>query len=147
MLRSSEFFDRAIETETPQARLARLEGRLRATMALASAKAPRLRRTMEAANIGPAEIQTLGDLQKLPITLKDDLGKLQGEQGPLGGLNVTEVASLKRLYASPGPIFVPQGAAQDFWRLRWGFAAAGLRKGDVVLNTLSYNLPDFSEHS
>lgn len=140
MLRSSEFFDRAIETETPQARLARLEGRLRATMALASAKAPRLRRTMEAANIGPAEIQTLGDLQKLPITLKDDLGKLQGEQGPLGGLNVTEVASLKRLYASPGPIFVPQGAAQDFWRLRWGFAAAGLRKGDVVLNTLSYNL-------
>ena len=135
-----EFHDEAIETESADNRRARLDGKLRATLAHAWASVPRVRRMMDAAKVTTDDVRTAADLSKLPITLKDDLGKLQSEEAPLGGLAATDVASLKRLYASPGPIFVPQGAAQDFWRLRWAFAAAGLQKGEVVLNTLSYNL-------
>jgi phenylacetate-CoA ligase len=41
---------------------------------------------------------------------------------------------------SPGPIFEPQGNADDIWRLAPGLAAAGFRRGDVALNAASYHL-------
>jgi phenylacetate-CoA ligase len=41
---------------------------------------------------------------------------------------------------SPGPIYDPQGSDGDFWRFRHGLAAAGFRRGDVVLNSASYHL-------
>ena len=134
------FHNEAIEAESADDRRLRLETKLGGVLRLAYEKVPRVRRMMDTISIKPADIATLEDLSKLPITLKDDLGKLQAEEAPLGGLAAADVATLERLYASPGPIFVPQGGAQDFWRLRWAFAAAGLQKGEVVLNTLSYNL-------
>jgi phenylacetate-CoA ligase len=51
-----------------------------------------------------------------------------------------ELKQLQRLFASPGPLWVPQGAVDDYWRYRHAFAAAGFRQGDIVLNTLSYHL-------
>jgi phenylacetate-CoA ligase len=41
---------------------------------------------------------------------------------------------------SPGPIFDPEGHAKDWWGAARAFAAAGARKGDIVLNCFSYHL-------
>jgi phenylacetate-CoA ligase len=41
---------------------------------------------------------------------------------------------------SPGPIFEPQGAGEDFWGAARALFAAGFRAGDVVHNSFSYHL-------
>jgi phenylacetate-CoA ligase len=51
-----------------------------------------------------------------------------------------EPGALARIFMSPGPIYDPQGQDGDFWRFRHAMAAAGFRRGDVVLNTGSYHL-------
>src|SRR6202008_2518055 len=45
-----------------------------------------------------------------------------------------------RLFTSPGPIFEPEVAHADPWRGARALFAAGLRPGDVVLNTFGYHL-------
>jgi phenylacetate-CoA ligase len=50
------------------------------------------------------------------------------------------VERLARIFMSPGPIFDPQGDADDFWRFRHGLAAAGFRPGEIVQNAASYHL-------
>ena len=138
--RDGRVLDAALETEDAPARRARLSERLRQTVALAYARAPRVKRALDLAGVAPAEVRSLDDLPRLPVTLKDDLGRLQLEEPPLAGLATTDVGRLARLYASPGPIFVPQGQAEDYWRFRLAFAATGFVPGDVVMNTLSYHL-------
>jgi phenylacetate-CoA ligase len=59
---------------------------------------------------------------------------------PFGGFNVTAPARLRRLLMSPGPIFEPQGRANDFWGAARALFAAGFRSGDVVHNSFSYHL-------
>jgi len=83
---------------------------------------------------------TLGELPDSPIVKKDDLSKMQAQDPPFAGLLAGPVSRLRRMFASPGPTFVPQGGAVDYWRFGMAFAACGLRDGDVVMNTLSYHL-------
>jgi phenylacetate-CoA ligase len=140
MKREGRVLDVALETENTSTRRTRLSARLRETVARAYARAPAVRRALDAAGVQPAEVTSIDDLPRLPVTLKDDLGRLQNDEPPLAGLLADEVGRLARLYASPGPLFVPQGAAPDYWRFRMAFAATGLVPGDIVLNTLSYHL-------
>lgn len=83
---------------------------------------------------------TLAELQEAPIVRKDDLAKMQAANPPFAGLLAGPVSRLRRMFASPGPTFVPQGGAVDYWRFGMAFAACGMRAGDVVMNTLSYHL-------
>jgi len=50
------------------------------------------------------------------------------------------VAQLRHVYVSPGPIYDPEGAHPDYWRIAKAFYAGGFRPGDVVLNTAAYHL-------
>src|SRR5262249_25644526 len=59
---------------------------------------------------------------------------------PFGGFNVAATGRLRRLLMSPGPIFEPQGAGEDFWGAARALLAAGFRAGDVVHNSFSYHL-------
>ena len=43
------------------------------------------------------------------------------------------------VFASPGPIYEPEGAAADYWRLARALHAAGFRRGDLVHNCFSYH--------
>jgi phenylacetate-CoA ligase len=43
------------------------------------------------------------------------------------------------VFASPGPIFEPEGAAPDYWRLARALFAAGFRPGDLVHNCFAYH--------
>lgn len=140
MKREGRVLDAALETEDVAARRTRLSAQLHETVARAYSSAPGVRRALDAAGVLPAEVTSLDDLPRLPVTLKDDLGRLQSDEPPLAGLAVDDLGRLARLYASPGPIFVPQGTAPDYWRFRMAFSAAGFVPGDIVLNTLSYHL-------
>src|SRR5207253_2454116 len=95
-----------LETMDDGARRAHLERKLREAVALAYDAAPRARRAIEAAGKRPGDFG-LDDLPLLPITRKDDLTSLQTEEPPFAGLLAGPVARLQRMYASPGPTFVP----------------------------------------
>ena len=129
-----------LECLSPEAWRARLGERLVATVAHAWKAAPRARRTLEQAGLSPADVRGLDDLARIPITRKDALPGLQAAEPPFGGLAGAAPGDLARLYMSPGPIYDPQGHDGDFWRFRHGLAAAGFRRGDVVLNSASYHL-------
>jgi phenylacetate-CoA ligase len=139
-LRPGSIHDPALECLSPEAWRERLGARLAATVALAWKAAPRARRTLEAAGLSPADVRGLDDLPRLPLTRKDTLPGLQAAEPPFGGLAAVDPGALARLFMSPGPIYDPQGHDGDFWRFRHGLAAAGIRRGDVVLNSASYHL-------
>lgn len=139
-LRPSRVLDRALEKQPAARRRAYLGARLRKTVARAFRTAPRLRQAMAGAGLSPRDIRGLDDLAKLPVTRKDALPALQAAEPPFGGLLGVEPARLARVFMSPGPIFDPQGAVDDFWRFRHGLAAAGFRRGEVVHVAASYHL-------
>jgi phenylacetate-CoA ligase len=43
------------------------------------------------------------------------------------------------VFASPGPLYEPEGARPDYYRLARALFAAGFRAGDLVHNTFSYH--------
>ena len=43
------------------------------------------------------------------------------------------------MFASPGPIYDPQGDKRDFWGFARALFAAGFREGELVHNTFSYH--------
>src|SRR6186997_676033 len=79
-------------------------------------------------------------LARLPVLRKADFAALQKAHPPFGGLNVTPVASAKRLLMSPGSIFEPEGAGNDWWGAARALFAAGFRKSDIVHNSFAYHL-------
>lgn len=87
-----------------------------------------------------AALTSLSDLAALPLLRKSDLVAMQGKNAPLGGLNGNPVGALRRLFVSPGPIFDPEGRGRDWWNSAAALHAAGVRQGDVILNTFSYHL-------
>ena len=116
-LRPGQLLNAALETQTPEARRAWLDRRLREKHGVA-----------------------LDELASKPITRKDNLSKMQAENPPFAGLLAGPPSRLRRMFASPGPTYVPQGGAVDYWRFGMAFSACGMRAGDVVMNTLSYHL-------
>jgi phenylacetate-CoA ligase len=46
---------------------------------------------------------------------------------------------LPRVFASPGPIYEPEGTAKDYWRMARAIFAAGFRAGDLIHNSFSYH--------
>ncbi len=139
-LRESRILDPELERERPEERAARLGRRLRAIVAHAAVHAPGVKRALDAAGLVPDDVRGLEDLERLPVTRKDALPSLQAADSPFGGLLGVPRERLARIFMSPGPIFDPQGAGDDFWRFRHGLAAAGFRPGEVVQNTASYHL-------
>ncbi|MBN9040841.1 MAG: AMP-dependent synthetase [Rhizobiales bacterium 62-47] len=127
----------ALETRSTAEREAELFGRLpsvlRAAMA-APAYAERLK------GIDPASVTSRAALAQLPVLRKSELPALHKAALPFGGLVTTPIGSFGRLFTSPGPIFEPQSAELDSWSSARALFAAGLRPGDVLLNTFSYHL-------
>lgn len=102
--------------------------------------APAFKERMEAAGIGPDDIQTEGDLVKLPIMRKDDLIAKQAESPPFGGFLACDMADLQAVFQSPGPIHEPMTKEPDLGN--WGVAlkAAGFQPGEVTLVAFAYHL-------
>jgi phenylacetate-CoA ligase len=132
----SRYYD-ALETRDPAAREADLFMRLPAVIA-AALEAPAYRERL--GEIDPGLINGRDALAGLPILRKADLPGMQKAAPPFGGLVAAPLAAFGRLFASPGPIFEPEGRHADPWGGARALYAAGFRPGDIVLNTFSYHL-------
>lgn len=91
-------------------------------------------------DLDPDQVVDRAALARLPVLRKSALGARQQASPPFGGLNATSPARLVRIFASPGPIYDPEGARIDYWRFARALFAAGFRPGDLVHNTFSYHL-------
>ena len=84
------------------------------------------------AGIKPKSVHSIKDLENLPILRKDDLVKLQKENPPFGGYLAVPIASLNRVFQSPGPIYDPERKSRS--------AKSDFGKGQIVINTWSYHI-------
>ncbi|MEP6609891.1 MAG: AMP-binding protein [Burkholderiaceae bacterium] len=90
-------------------------------------------------DIDPAQINSRAALARLPLLRKSELPALQRSMPPFGGFISEELHRFGRIFASPGPIFEPEGRHDDAWRASRSLHAAGFASGDIVLNTFSYH--------
>jgi phenylacetate-CoA ligase len=135
--RRGDYFNE-LETMSPADRQAYLDKKLAAHIAHTYRNAPAIKKLLDGAGIKPEDIATVKDLEKLPITRKQDLIDMQQAGLPFGGVTAIPDAEVERVFISPGPIYEIQPSdvewfAKSFW-------AAGFRKGDVVINTFTYHL-------
>lgn len=126
------------ETRDPEARERELLIRLPAQIAHARAAAPAFGRLL--ADVDPDSVTSREALATLPVTRKSELLELQKAARPFGGFSaVGWGAACRRVFASPGPLYEPEGARPDYYRLARALFAAGFRAGDLVHNTFSYH--------
>lgn len=101
-------------------------------------KSSRVRKIFDERGIRPSEINTIEDLQKLPVISREELVRLEKEEPPFGGFTPPGV-KIDRIFTSPGPVYEPHLSEKDpIWAR--GYYAAGFREDDIVLNTFSYHM-------
>lgn len=127
----------ALETRDPAEREAALLAALARQIAHAKAASSYYAQTL--ADIDPAACNTRSALAALPLTRKRDLIELQKSRPPFGGLEAVSRDAVKRVFASPGPIYELQGMVTDPWRLARVLYAAGIRPGQLIHNCFSYH--------
>jgi len=123
------------EADPPDVRLARQLRRLGEV--LAETSAPAARHAAERAGLLEG-VPTLERLRRVPLIRKEALPAEQAANPPLGGWAAPD--RIRKLFASPGPIYEPEGDGPDPWGCAAAMHAAGFRKDDVVLNSFSYHL-------
>ncbi len=127
-----------LETRAPEAREGALMARLPGLVEHAQRHAPGWARRL--AGVDPRAVSNRKALAALPVLRKGDLKDLQQADPPFGGLTATPPGRLGRLFMSPGPIFDPEGARPDPWRVARALWAAGIRPGHVLQNCFGYHL-------
>ena len=143
------FYD-ALETRSPQAREASLMAALPRQIANAqqnSAAFASILAGMDAASVSSREA-----LARLPVTRKYEL--LERQQAArasangnganagkvFGGFSALDFGhAMRRVFASPGTIYEPEGTRADYWRMARTMYAAGFRAGDLIHNSFSYH--------
>ena len=144
MDRSTGFFKKNLETTPHKKRIEYLNRRLRGITQYAYRHSIAMKSKMDSVGLKPKDIQTIEDLEKLPITKKTDLMELQKKNPPFGGFEGASIRGLRRIYVSPGPLYEPGEIEYD--ELGWvqGMYAAGFRPGDIAINTFSYHMVPFA---
>ena len=132
----NEHFD-TLETRDPAARERDQLASLRGQVAYAKAAAPAFTKLL--AGVDAASLTSRAALAQLPVTRKSDLLEMQKADRPFGGLGATGWGEVRRVFASPGPIYEPEGARPDHWRVARALFAAGFRAGELVHNCFSYH--------
>jgi phenylacetate-CoA ligase len=144
--RTSGYFKKNLETLPSKKRVEYLNRRLRGIIQYAYKHSIGVKNKMDSVGLKPKHIQTLKDLDKIPITKKTELMELQKKNPPFGGFEGVPVHELRRIYVSPGPINEPGDREYD--ELGWAQAlyAGGFRPGDIIINTFSYHMVPFAMH-
>jgi len=121
--------------------MSKVNERLRHIIQHAYANAPAIKSILDAAGVSPDDIQTLADLDRIPVTSKDRVVELQMADPPFGGFLAVPLNTLQHVFFSPGPLYEPsadESAVMD--TVRDMFAIAGFAAGDVVINAFGYHL-------
>ena len=81
---------------------------------------------------------------QVPVLRKSELlirQKVARQTTPFGGFStIGPGPHMRRIFASPGTIYEPEGASPDYWRTARALHAAGFRAGDLIHNSFSYHL-------
>lgn len=135
------FFD-ALEMRAPEQREAEQMAALAKQVAHAQAHSAAFAEIL--AGVDAAAVNSRAALARLPVTRKGALLERQRAQvarDPFGGFStLVRGPGMTRLYASPGPIYEPEGATRDYWRTGRALYAAGFRAGELVHNAFSYHM-------
>ena len=139
----SFFFD-TLETRQPAQREAALMAALPKQVAHAKQASAALVQILAA--VDPAAVTSRQALALLPVTRKHELLERQQASRAVAGGDVFGGfstlgygAQMPRLFASPGPIYEPEGAGRDYWRMARAIFAAGFRPGELIHNCFSYH--------
>ncbi|MGB3706175.1 MAG: AMP-binding protein [Castellaniella sp.] len=141
----------ARETLPADERERRLFERLPAALERAGARAPAIARQLQ--GIDPAALGSREALARVPVLRKSELLQTQhaariawadgtAEAQRLrvfGGFSAVGWGAARRVYASPGPIYEPEGPRPDYWGFARALHAAGVRAGMLVHNGFSYH--------
>jgi phenylacetate-CoA ligase len=137
----NQYFD-ALETRDDGEREATLMAALPKAVAHAQKNAGAFAELLK--DVDASRVTSRKELSKLPVIRKHELLARQqasGASDPFGGFStLVRGPQMRRMYASPGPIYEPEGAAPDYWRCGRGMFAAGFRAGDLVHNAFSYHM-------
>jgi phenylacetate-CoA ligase len=140
---NSEYFD-SLETRDPAARETALMAALPRQVAHAQANSAAMKDIL--AGVDAAAVDSRAALARLPVTRKSELLSRQQAARAAGGdafggfAAIVRGAAMSRIYASPGPIYEPEGIAPDYWRAARALYAAGFRAGDLAHTAFSYPL-------
>jgi phenylacetate-CoA ligase len=137
----NQFYD-LLETREPAQREAQLMAALPLQVAHAQLATPAFAAILGGVNA--AVITSREALARLPVTRKHELFDRQRAaraSDPFGGFSaLVRGPKMPRAFASPGPIYEPEGTARDYWRAGRAMFAAGFRAGDLVHNAFSYHM-------
>ncbi|MDP1955160.1 MAG: AMP-binding protein [Polaromonas sp.] len=137
----TEFFD-VLESRPPAQREAALMAALPTQVGHAQKSAPAFAALL--AGVDAAAVTSRAALARLPVTRKHDLAALQKAGLPgdaFGGFStLLRGPHMPRVFASPGPIYEPEGGSRDYWRAGRAMFAAGFRAGDLAHNAFSYHM-------
>ncbi len=102
-------------------------------------------------DVNPAEVNSRAALSNLPVVRKTELQELQqaarsatvgvvAAGNVFGGFSAIGYGhAMPRVFASPGPIYEPEGRGRDYWRMARAIHAAGFRPGELIHNCFSYH--------
>ena len=117
-----------------------IQDQLKGIIQHAYKNAPAMKTIMDAAGLSPHDIQTLADLDKIPVTSKDRLAELQIADPPFGGFLAVPQSELQHIFLSPGPLYEPHaGETVGTDSIREVLSIAGFTSADVVLNCFGYH--------
>ncbi|MBK6295032.1 MAG: AMP-binding protein [Rhodoferax sp.] len=138
----THYFD-ALETRAPDLReaahMAALPGQVRHAKQGSEAFAEILR------EVDPDGVRSRSALATLPVTRKHALLERQQASRAVGGdvfggfSTLAYGTAMPRVFASPGPIYEPEGTSRDYWRMARAIFAAGFRPGELIHNSFSYH--------
>ncbi|RRD66947.1 phenylacetate--CoA ligase family protein [Comamonadaceae bacterium OH2310_COT-174] len=131
----------SLETRAPQEREQALLAALAAQVANAQRRSAAFADILQ--GVDASAITSRQALAQLPVTRKYELlerQKAQRAQDLFGGFSAIGFGpAMRRVFASPGPIYEPEGVAVDYWRMSRALRAAGLQAGELVHNSFSYH--------
>ncbi|MDO4723557.1 MAG: AMP-binding protein [Comamonadaceae bacterium] len=131
----------SLETRAPQEREQSLLAALAGQVANAQRRSAAFADILQ--GVDASAITSRQALAQLPVTRKYELlerQKAQRAQDLFGGFSAIGFGpAMRRVFASPGPIYEPEGVAVDYWRMARALRAAGLQAGELVHNSFSYH--------
>ena len=139
----TDFFD-ALETRSPAEREAAQMAALPTQIAHAQANSAAMAEIL--CGVDTSTVNSRAALAQLPVTRKSELLDRQKALRAAGGDAFGGFSALvrgprmSRIFASPGPIYEPEGHTADYWRTGRALYAAGFRSGELVHNSFSYHM-------
>ena len=90
-----------------------------------------------------SDLRSPADLALIPVLRRSALAEMQRARPPFGALAAAPTGAFRRLFAASGGVYAPESAGADPWGAASALAAAGVRRGEIVVNCFSYHLtPD-----